>query len=68
MRLSLLLLLAAGALFAQHTYTAADIEDGGRIYRANCTKCHGPDGNALPNADLSRGTFRRARLRAPKTS
>jgi putative heme-binding domain-containing protein len=60
MRLSLLLLLAAGALFAQHTYTAADIEDGGRIYRANCTKCHGPDGNALPNADLSRGTFRRA--------
>jgi cytochrome c oxidase cbb3-type subunit III len=53
------LLLATGVLFAQHSYTASDIEDGGRLYRANCTSCHGPDGNALPSADLSRGTFRR---------
>jgi cytochrome c oxidase cbb3-type subunit III len=59
MRLSLLLLLAAGALFAQHTYSAADIEDGGRLYRLYCTTCHGPDGNALRGADLSKGKFRR---------
>lgn len=60
MRLVLLFPLVVAPLFAQHTYTASDIEDGGRLYRANCVKCHGPDGNALPNADLSRGKFRRA--------
>ncbi len=59
MRLPLLLLLAAGALFAQHSYSAADIEDGGRLYRLYCRTCHGPDGNALRSADLSTGTFRR---------
>jgi putative heme-binding domain-containing protein len=53
------LLLTAGALFAQHTYSAADIEDGGRLYRLYCTTCHGPDGNALRTADLSKGKFRR---------
>jgi putative heme-binding domain-containing protein len=59
MRLPLLLLLAAGALLGQHTYSAADIEDGGRLYRLYCTTCHGPDGNALRSADLSKGKFRR---------
>ncbi len=56
--LSILVLSAAG-LFAQHTYTQADVEDGGRLYRANCIGCHGPDGNAIATADLSRGKFRR---------
>jgi cytochrome c oxidase cbb3-type subunit III len=60
MRASVLFLLVAAALFAQHSYSPADIEDGGRLYRANCATCHGPDGNALPNADLSLGKFRRA--------
>ena len=59
MRLSCFYLVAAGALLAQHSYTRADIEDGGRLYRANCASCHGPDGDALPKADLSRGKFRR---------
>jgi putative heme-binding domain-containing protein len=59
MRLVLFLPLAAGLLYAQHSYSAADIEDGGRLYRANCLTCHGPDGNAIPSADLSRGKFRR---------
>ncbi len=59
MRLSLLFLLGAVALFAQHSYSAADVEDGGRLYRMYCTACHGPDGDALPKADLSQGKFRR---------
>jgi putative heme-binding domain-containing protein len=59
MRLPLLLLLVSFVLCAQHSYSPADIEDGGRLYRANCITCHGPDGNALPTADLSRGKFRR---------
>src|SRR5580698_7684356 len=59
MRLLLLFLFAAAAALAQHSYTAADVEDGGRLYRANCARCHGPDGNAIANADLSKGKFRR---------
>ena len=59
MRLPWLLLMAAGALFAQHSYSAADLEEGGRLYRANCARCHGPDGDALPNANLGTGRFLR---------
>ncbi len=60
MRPVLVFLLASGALLAQHSYTAADIEDGSRLYRLHCVNCHGADGNALPNADLSKGKFRHA--------
>jgi putative heme-binding domain-containing protein len=59
MRLPLLFVLAAGCLLAQHSYSAADVEDGGRLYRMYCTACHGPDGDLLPKADLSQGKFRR---------
>ncbi len=52
--------LTAGALLAQHGYTPADIEEGQRLYGANCAQCHGPDGDALPGADLAHGKFRRA--------
>jgi putative heme-binding domain-containing protein len=58
MRLPFLFLFAAVTLFAQHSYSAADVDDGGRLYRSYCTGCHGPDGNALPKADLSRGKVR----------
>jgi putative heme-binding domain-containing protein len=58
-RLPLLFLLGSIALFAQHSYSAADIEDGGRLYRMYCTACHGPDGDTLPKADLSQGKFTR---------
>lgn len=59
MRLPLLFVLATGCLLAQHSYSAADVEDGGRLYRMYCTACHGPDGDKLPKADLSQGKFHR---------
>jgi len=49
----------AGALLhAQHN-TAADIEDGGRVFQNSCANCHGPDGNEVAGIDLGRGQFRR---------
>src|SRR5690348_15943761 len=50
----------AGALLAQPNYTPADIQNGGRLLRANCVSCHGPDGDMLEGVDLSHGRFRRA--------
>jgi putative heme-binding domain-containing protein len=56
------LVLAAGwigtSLQAQHE-TAADIEDGGRVFQNSCANCHGPDGNEVAGIDLGRGQFRR---------
>jgi putative heme-binding domain-containing protein len=51
------LLFAAGALQAQHSYTAADVEDGARLYQANCSGCHGPEGDLVPGVNFSRGQF-----------
>jgi putative heme-binding domain-containing protein len=52
--------LAASGLWAQHAYTSGEIESGGRLFRANCAVCHGPDGDYVPGIDLGRGKFRRA--------
>jgi putative heme-binding domain-containing protein len=51
--------LASVALFAQHD-TAADIEDGSRVFQNSCANCHGPDGDEIAGVDLGRGQFRRA--------
>jgi putative heme-binding domain-containing protein len=51
--------LASTALLAQHD-TAADIEDGGRVFQNSCANCHGPDGDEIAGVDLGRGQFRRA--------
>jgi putative heme-binding domain-containing protein len=59
--LSLLLSLLAtmpAVLLAQHTYTPADIQEGGRLFRANCVLCHGPEGDQVPGIDLGHGRFR----------
>jgi len=50
----------AAALFAQHGYTPADAQAGGALYRANCSACHGPEGDNVPGVDLGHGKFRRA--------
>jgi len=60
MRFALGIVLAAGALFAQHSYTPADIEDGGRLYGNTCAACHGANGDRVSGVDLMHGRFRRA--------
>jgi len=55
-----LLLSVAGALAAQHTYSPGDVEEGGKLFRANCVLCHGPEGDLVPGVDLAHGKFRRA--------
>jgi putative heme-binding domain-containing protein len=57
----MLMPLAAGALFAQHSFTPIDVEDGGRLFRANCTVCHGAQGDGVPGIDLMHGKFRHAK-------
>jgi cytochrome c oxidase cbb3-type subunit 3 len=55
-----LLFSTAGALLAQHTFSQGDIEEGGKLFRANCVLCHGPEGDLVPGVDLAHGRFRRA--------
>ena len=55
-----MLVFSAGALFAQHSFTPADLEDGGRLFNNTCTGCHGPNGDRVPGVDLMHGKFRRA--------
>ena len=52
-----MLVLAAGSLHAQHSYTASDVEDGARVYQANCSVCHGPEGDLVPGVNFSQGQF-----------
>ena len=48
-------------VFAQHSFTPIDVEDGGRLYRANCAICHGAQGDQVAGIDLGHGRFRRAK-------
>ena len=49
---------AGTSLLAQRN-TAADIDDGGRVFQNTCANCHGPDGGEVAGIDLGRGQFRR---------
>jgi hypothetical protein len=60
-RLLFCLAIACGTLFGQHSFTVIDVEDGGRLYRANCTICHGAEGNGVSGIDLAHNKFRRAK-------
>jgi cytochrome c oxidase cbb3-type subunit 3 len=59
-RVLLVLVFTAVSLFAQHTYTPEDLQEGQRIFRANCILCHGPDGDQVPGIDLAHAKFRQA--------
>jgi putative heme-binding domain-containing protein len=52
---------AQPALSQDHQiYSQSEIEAGGRIYRAQCAQCHGPNGDLVGGVDLRRGQFRRS--------
>jgi putative heme-binding domain-containing protein len=53
------MVLAAGLLSAQHEYKPADVEEGARLFLANCAQCHGAEGDGVPGVDLGHGQFRR---------
>src|SRR4051812_43381 len=53
------LILCASSALAQQRFLPAEVEAGGRLYLANCTGCHGPEGNGVAGIDFSQGKFRR---------
>lgn len=52
--------LLAGNLLPAQQRSLADIEAGARVFEANCTACHGPEGDAVQGVDFARGKFKRA--------
>lgn len=59
---SVVLVLSAGIEAQDHAgrYSQAEIDVGLRVYNAQCTLCHGPNGDLVTGIDLRRGLFRRA--------
>ena len=53
------LLCAGGPASAQQRFLPAEIDAGGRLYLANCTGCHGPEGDGVAGVNFSQGKFRR---------
>ena len=53
------LLCAGGPASAQQRFLPAEIDAGGRLYLANCTGCHGPEGDGVAGINFSQGKFRR---------
>jgi len=60
MKLLALLTLALPLLAQQHGTDPVQLDTGARIYSANCSVCHGPDGDQVSGVELKRGKFRRA--------
>lgn len=42
-----------------HQYSSSDIAAGARLYAAQCTLCHGPNGDQVQGINLRRSQFRR---------
>jgi putative heme-binding domain-containing protein len=56
--LACLACLAVTSLAAQHEIT--EIEQGQKLFLANCAGCHGPEGDAIFGVDLAHNEFRHA--------
>jgi putative heme-binding domain-containing protein len=56
--LSALLAAGASAQTAPGQYAPADIAFGSRIFAAQCTACHGANGDAVPGVNFRAGQFR----------
>src|SRR5262245_38192094 len=50
----------AGAQPPGLTYAPADIAYGAKLYDAQCTTCHGANGDGVGGVDLKSGKFRNA--------
>jgi putative heme-binding domain-containing protein len=58
---SIVAICSVAALAAQgRSYLPGEVEGGGRLFQANCTGCHGPEGDGVPGVNFSKGQFRRA--------
>ena len=55
-----LVVLIAAPAWAQHGYTQAQVDNGGRLYQASCATCHGPKGETVRGVALMSGKFSRA--------
>ena len=55
-----LAVLIAAPAWAQHGYTQAQVDNGGRLYQASCATCHGPKGDTVRGVALMSGKFSRA--------
>ncbi len=53
---------AAAQLTQDHPgqYSQVEIDAGARVYRSQCSQCHGPNGDQVTGIDLRRAQFRRA--------
>src|SRR5437762_14007955 len=58
--LAALMCFSAVSSAQEHSYTPADVENGGRLYQSSCAGCHGPNGDGVAGFELMRGQFRRA--------
>ncbi len=59
---SAILVAACGAVASggQVRYLPGEVEGGARLYQANCTGCHGPEGDGVAVVNFGKGQFRRA--------
>ncbi|HKY19798.1 MAG TPA: c-type cytochrome [Vicinamibacterales bacterium] len=52
--------LILGVALAQGPTVDGPPPNGAQLYEANCSECHGLEGDGVPNVDLGHGRFRRA--------
>ena len=52
-------LVLSSAVVAQQRFVPVEVEAGSRLFQANCTGCHGPEGDGVPGINFSRDQYRR---------